>query len=251
MHASSMAREKEVDLTEVVSAQFLGDPSKSDELPLVKEWFFEVPAAVQQQLAFTLGAFVAEGLYNNLPFYKHESYDIIVCACFPECQWLMLQGPTVVACLDYCDGDEVPTRPGWRIPVMFGDDIVMGVRMRPAVASELDRASDPAGATHAVEVPMSTPGADDGPPPEAAEPTPAPMAAPPLRPRPPASRPPKLLAAIAKIPPPPPPAPWKRKIVQRGGWFNKCQEMCAAVLDGDEQSAKKLARKHWAKKAEH
>ena len=243
---------KEIDLSEVVSAQFLGDPSVEDELPCVKRWFFDVPAEVRQDMAFTLGAFMAQGLYNGLPIYKHEAHDIIVCACFPEHQWLMLYNGEVVAWVDYFHGDEYPSRTGWRIPIMFDDDVVMGARWRPALASELDRASHPAGAKHAVAAPTSTPSAANSPPPAAAEPTPAPSAAPPLTPRPPASvPPPKLLAAAAKIPPPPPPAPWKRKVLHRGGWFNKCQEMCAAVLDGDEQSAKKLARKHWAKKAEH
>ena len=249
-----MAR-KEVDLSEVVSAQFLGDPSVEDELPCVKRWFFDVPAEVRQDMDFTLGAFLAEGLCNGLPIYKHEAHDIILCACFPEQQWLMLFKGDVVAWVEYFTGDEYPSRTGWRIPIMFDDDVVMGARWRPALTSELNQASAPAGAKHAAAAPTRAPSPAPSPPPAGAEPTPAPDAAQPLKPRQLASAPPpKLLKTAAKPPPPPPTtAPWKRKMPapqHRGGWFNKCQELCVAVLEGDEPLTTKLAREHWPKKAD-
>ena len=60
-----------------------------------------------------------------------------------------------------------------------------------------------------------------------------------------------LLGGVVPPPPPPPvhhaqPAEQPR----RGGWFNKCQELCAAVLEGNETLSMELAQKFWAKKGD-
>ena len=43
---------------------------------------------------------------------------------------------------------------------------------------------------------------------------------------------------------------WEAKKAEHGrtqtGWFTKCQDLCAAVLDGDESRASWLAAQHWA-----
>ena len=45
-------------------------------------------------------------------------------------------------------------------------------------------------------------------------------------------------------------AQWALKKAQHGrtqtGWFTKCQDLCAAVLDNDMESASFIAAQHWA-----
>ena len=40
------------------------------------------------------------------------------------------------------------------------------------------------------------------------------------------------------------------KEIQRGGWFNKAQEMCSAILQERWDDARELAIRHYAKKSE-
>ena len=74
------------------------------------------------------------------------------------------------------------------------------------------------------------------------------------RPKPPAVAPPaKLQRHAGLILPPPsplPPQPPQQQQQRRGGWFQKCQELSDAVLNGDHDRAMELAYCYRGKKHE-
>ena len=77
----------------------------------------------------------------------------------------------------------------------------------------------------------------------------------PRGPVPPRSEPPAHLVSSSRPASSSPPgssyqAQWALKKAQHGrtqtGWFTKCQDLCAAVLDNDMESASFIAAQHWA-----
>ena len=71
---------------------------------------------------------------------------------------------------------------------------------------------------------------------------------PPLRPAAPSVPPPREL--LEQRPPNADVKGGKGKEIQRGGWFNKAQEMCSAILQERWDDARELAIRHYAKKSE-
>ena len=75
---------------------------------------------------------------------------------------------------------------------------------------------------------------------------------PPRAPRAPSGPPPAHLTSGSQpaVPPGGYQAQWALKKAQHGrtqtGWFTKCQDLCAAVLDNDMESASFIAAQHWA-----
>ena len=67
-------------------------------------------------------------------------------------------------------------------------------------------------------------------------------------PKPPAVSPPAHLQRQAGMILPPPPQ--QKQQQRRGGWFQKCQELSDAVLNGDNDLAMELARRYRGKKHE-
>ena len=269
----------------VEEADFRGDPTVEAERGAVRDWVFEVPSELQDDMQCLTGVWRAVGVFMGYPMYEHNDMHTTLCAVPSERKWIMASdsGSLVWAWMED-DVDYAPQR-GWRIPILTGHEkVVMGVKWRTADATDFKSDDDNISAEVKVEAsdepveavtdvmpttPMvkgyrrgdnyeqsrgsafqeaathiGLPHTQRGQK-RAMTPQDVPPPPPPLRPQPPQQPPPIELMQQHK---PHGGGKGKGKVVQRGGWFNKAQDLCSAILESRWENARELAIKHYAKK---